>query len=48
MQKNDLLWKSILEDVFEDFLTFFYPESAQIFDFAIESKLKGDEFTLQF
>ena len=33
MQKNDILWKSILEDVFEDFLTFFYPESAQIFDF---------------
>lgn len=33
MQKKDILWKSILEDVFEDFLTFFYPESEEIFDF---------------
>jgi len=33
MQKNDILWKSILEDVFEDFLTFFYPDSEEIFDF---------------
>lgn len=23
--KDDLLWKGIIEDVFEDFLAFFYP-----------------------
>ena len=32
--QNDQLWKSILEDIFEDFLTFFYPETEQMFDFA--------------
>ena len=32
--QNDQLWKSILEDVFEDFLTFFYPETEQMFDFS--------------
>lgn len=31
--QNDKLWKLILEDVFEDFLTFFYPETEQMFDF---------------
>ena len=33
MPKNDLLWKIILEQVFEDFILFFYPESKEIFDF---------------
>ncbi|MFW5879723.1 MAG: hypothetical protein ACOCUV_02755 [bacterium] len=33
MPKNDLLWKSILEQVFEDFILFFYPASKEIFDF---------------
>jgi hypothetical protein len=32
--QNDQLWKAILEDVFEDFLTFFYPETEQMFDFS--------------
>jgi predicted transposase YdaD len=33
MKRDDTLWKSILEDVFEDFLRFFYPEADDIFDF---------------
>ena len=33
MPKNDLLWKIILEQVFEDFILFFYPEAKEIFDF---------------
>lgn len=31
-QKNDLLWKGILEDVFDDFLRFMHPEADSIFD----------------
>jgi predicted transposase YdaD len=33
MKRDDTLWKSILEDVFEDFLRFFYPDADDIFDF---------------
>jgi hypothetical protein len=33
MQKNDYLWKGILEDVFDDFLRFMHPEADLIFDF---------------
>jgi predicted transposase/invertase (TIGR01784 family) len=33
MKRNDFLWKGILEDVFDDFLTFFYPNALDIFDF---------------
>jgi hypothetical protein len=36
---KDILWKGIIEDFFEDFLTFFYPEASDIFDFS-----KGFEF----
>jgi predicted transposase/invertase (TIGR01784 family) len=32
MKRDDTLWKAILEDVFEDFLTFFYPDSGKLFD----------------
>jgi predicted transposase YdaD len=32
MKRDDTLWKSILEDVFEDFLRFFYPNADDIFD----------------
>ena len=32
MKRDDNLWKAILEDVFDDFLTFFYPDSGQLFD----------------
>jgi predicted transposase/invertase (TIGR01784 family) len=31
--KDDLLWKGVLEDVFDDFLCFLNPEAAEIFDF---------------
>src|SRR5690606_6555653 len=31
--RYDLLWKSIIEEVFEDFLRFFFPEAAEIVDF---------------
>lgn len=33
MKRNDALWKGILEDLFEDFLQFFYPEAVSQFDF---------------
>jgi predicted transposase YdaD len=36
---KDILWKGILEDLFAEFLVYFYPESNEIFDFA-----KGFEF----
>lgn len=32
--KDDLLWKGIIEDVFEDFLTFLYPNTATELDFS--------------
>jgi hypothetical protein len=34
MKRNDVLWKSILEDTFDDFLRFFCPEADLIFDFS--------------
>ncbi|MCF0061211.1 hypothetical protein MUK70_18385 [Dyadobacter chenwenxiniae] len=34
MKRNDILWKSILEDTFEDFLRFFFPNADDIFDFS--------------
>jgi predicted transposase/invertase (TIGR01784 family) len=39
MKRDDSLWKAILEDIFDDFLTFFYPNADDIFDFS-----KGFEF----
>ncbi len=39
MQKYDILWKAILEDIFEDFLRFFFPDADDIFDFS-----KGFEY----
>ncbi len=33
MQRKDYLWKGILEDIFEDFLRFVYPDADKIFDF---------------
>lgn len=32
MKTDDRLWKGILENVFDDFLRFFFPESADLFD----------------
>lgn len=32
MNRNDILWKAALEDLFDDFLKFFYPDAEQIFD----------------
>jgi predicted transposase/invertase (TIGR01784 family) len=34
MQRNDSLWKGILEETFEDFLRFLVPEADTIFDFS--------------
>ena len=31
---KDILWKGIIEDFFEEFLCFFYPEAPDIFDFS--------------
>lgn len=39
MKRDDLLWKAILEDVFDDFLQFFYEDADQIFDIS-----RGFEF----
>ena len=32
MKRNDLLWKAALEDLFEDFLLFFYPNAHLLFN----------------
>lgn len=32
MKRNDILWKSILEDIFDDFLKFFFPNAEALFD----------------
>ena len=32
MKRNDILWKAALEDLFDDFLRFFYPEADELFD----------------
>ncbi|MCF0071151.1 hypothetical protein LZD49_11780 [Dyadobacter sp. CY261] len=34
MKRDDTLWKSILEDIFDDFLLFFDPQADAIFDFS--------------
>ena len=34
MKRDDTLWKAILEDVFDDFLRFYYPNADDIFDMA--------------
>jgi len=34
MKRNDLLWKAALEDLFDDFLRFFFPNAEEIFDFS--------------
>jgi hypothetical protein len=31
-RKDDLLWKGLLEDVFDDFLRFIFPDAGQLFD----------------
>jgi predicted transposase YdaD len=33
MQKKDILWKGAIEDLFEDFVYFFYPHHAHLIDF---------------
>ena len=32
MKLNDILWKSILEEIFDDFLRFFFPNADRLFD----------------
>jgi hypothetical protein len=32
MKRDDSLWKAILEDVFDDFLYFFFENAADLFD----------------
>ena len=32
MKQNDLLWKAALEDLFDDFLLFFYPNAGNLFN----------------
>ena len=39
MNKNDILWKGIIEDLIDDFLRFLYKDAEELFDFS-----KGFEF----
>jgi hypothetical protein len=32
MNRDDILWKSILEDIFGDFLKFFFADAEKVFD----------------
>jgi hypothetical protein len=32
-RNNDILWKSLLEEVFDDLLRFIFPEAKKVFDF---------------
>ncbi|TVQ42808.1 MAG: hypothetical protein EA362_12540, partial [Saprospirales bacterium] len=34
MNRNDILWKGIIEDIFDDILKFLYPDAEEIFDFS--------------
>jgi len=34
MKRDDILWKAALEDLFDDFLRFFFPNAEEIFDFS--------------
>jgi len=42
-KKADILWKGILEDVFEDFLCFIYPSARGIIDFSKEPEFLDKE-----
>ena len=55
MNRNDSLWKTILEDTFDDFLRFFIPDTDDLFDvnrgfYFLDKELEqlfpaqGDEF----
>ena len=33
MKRDDSLWKAILEDIFDDFLRFFFQNAEELFDF---------------
>lgn len=33
MKRDDILWKTVLEDTFDDFLRFFIPDADKVFDF---------------
>ena len=33
MKRDDALWKGLIEDLFDDFLRFYFPESVNLFDF---------------
>ncbi|TAM96844.1 MAG: hypothetical protein EPN39_12730 [Chitinophagaceae bacterium] len=39
MKRDDTLWKGILENLFDDFLRFFFPDADDLFDMK-----KGFEF----
>lgn len=44
MKRNDQLWKAALEDLFDGFLRFFFPNSNDLFEIArIAALLEGRE-----
>ncbi|MDR0794042.1 MAG: hypothetical protein LBE82_12095, partial [Chitinophagaceae bacterium] len=43
MNLYDTLWKGLLEDIFDDFLRFFFPQADEIFDFKKEPQFLDKE-----
>jgi hypothetical protein len=59
MKRDDILWKTILEDTFDDFLRFFIPGSDDLFDLSkgveyLDKEMdqlfppEGDEYKLRY
>lgn len=47
-RRDDELWKGILEDVFKDFLAFFYPDADQLFNLKRKFEFLDKEFNRLF
>jgi hypothetical protein len=47
-RRDDELWKGILEDVFEDFLRFFFPDADELFDLKKKFSFMDKEFNRLF
>jgi len=48
MKRDDSLWKAVLEDVFDDFLRFFFADADQLFDFQRGFEFLDKELTQLF
>ena len=45
-KRDDLLWKSVLEEIFDDFLRFFFPNADELFDLSRKIVYLDKEFDL--